>query len=192
MAATLLLTRRAREAVSFGSPAFRAQRLRFALVGGIALVRSNSIEASVDRIREELDLLDVDPPINRIERNTLTELARARRVAEKMGQRFEEKATADGVEAAVEIVDKQVPRIAVTDSSQAFNEARLDYLRDLPEADLLFRRWDAEIDACPVCREADGEIVGVNDSFLLGEPGSVHPNCQCTFEILTEAEARAA
>ncbi len=81
--------------------------------------------------------------------------------------------------------------IAATESSKAFNEGRT-VVSDQVEFDA-YKRWDATMDTrtCAICADADGEIVSINEQFINGEPGSTHPNCRCTYSIISESEASA-
>jgi SPP1 gp7 family putative phage head morphogenesis protein len=76
-------------------------------------------------------------------------------------------------------------RIIVTETAQAFNEGALEQARRV-ENDTgveLERMWSAEAGACDECAELDGTVVGLNEFFPGGEPGSIHPNCRCVDEI---------
>lgn len=83
--------------------------------------------------------------------------------------------------------------IAATESSSSYNEGR-DIAAELYNGDkTLLKVWDSSMDrgTCGVCADADGETVAITDSFANGNPGDVHPNCRCTYSIITEAEAFA-
>ena len=77
--------------------------------------------------------------------------------------------------------------IGTSEAAGAFNEWRQENVVLIPHA---MRMWDARNDkrTCGVCRDADGTTVGANESFPLGEPGAVHPNCLCTWHLLTVEE----
>lgn len=83
--------------------------------------------------------------------------------------------------------------VAATENAQAFNDGRARTVRTVRVAEL-WRTWDAVLDrrACPRCRAADGTVVGASESFPLGEPGSVHPNCRCTWTLVTAEEVKLA
>jgi SPP1 gp7 family putative phage head morphogenesis protein len=80
-----------------------------------------------------------------------------------------------------------IKRIAVTESAQAFNAERGAAAKEAEDLAQLRKRWDARLDSkvCPVCADADGTIVPINEQFPLGEPGGVHPRCRCSWSIVT-------
>jgi hypothetical protein len=81
-------------------------------------------------------------------------------------------------------------RIVATETSESFNTGRAKYLDARPALGLL-RVWDATLDkrGCPICAGADGTIVGANEPFPWGEPGSVHIQCRCVWTLLRSTEA---
>lgn len=85
-------------------------------------------------------------------------------------------------------------RIGITESSEAFNSGRAKALQSPALRSSLLRVWDAALDkrTCPLCSAADGTIVGIKESFPLGEPGGVHAHCRCTSQILTFEESANA
>lgn len=107
-----------------------------------------------------------------------------------------------------------VSMIAASESSEAFNSGRARAATNIPAPSSeqprrrlrgpasrqplvvmeLLRIWDARLDkrTCPVCSEADGTIVGIREPFPLGEPGSPHPRCRCTWQLLSSSEVRRA
>lgn len=99
-------------------------------------------------------------------------------------------ATVGGVDAATAATQGSLRRIAVTESAEAYGSGRAKVLRAQPRIIRLLRVWDATLDkrTCPICRGADGTIVGARESFPDGEPGAVHPWCRCTYTLLTETE----
>lgn len=90
---------------------------------------------------------------------------------------------------ASSVTDSRLETIAVTESAIAYNIGKqLVYPTD---NSVLYRVWDSTFDqnTCQVCSSADGDTVLINEKFPRGEPGEVHPNCRCTYFILTEVEA---
>jgi len=103
--------------------------------------------------------------------------------------------------------DKRIRRIAATETSRSYNRQHEEAVEELAEKHkeeswlpLVFRRWDATLDArvCVTCREHDGEIVPLGFDYSDGDsPGDVHVNCRCSDTILVvplpvSSEAEAA
>lgn len=111
------------------------------------------------------------------------DVKRAADAAKSYARRFRKVADDSGPEFAKEATRGSVTRIGATESSDAFNRGRTDAVKVLKRT--LCRVWDARLDACPTCSSADGTIVGVRESFSLGEPGGVHPFCRCSWTLVT-------
>lgn len=79
-------------------------------------------------------------------------------------------------------------RTAVTENAESFNSSRSSAAKRAALGNL--KVWDATLDkrTCPVCAAADGAIVGIRERFPYGDPGAVHPNCRCTWTLLTSSE----
>lgn len=194
--ALALLLRRRKTIVDQGlerglAPAIIAHHIAHDLRLGIAEARALSRDAGLVRLKAEAATIDAEIAIGRAGANQtiLRDLLRGRAAANAHAERWLKEAhKADGdVEAATEATTRGLRRIAITESSEAYNSGRLLAAR---ESGLdLYRRWDAMADACPVCSDEDGTIVHVNDPFPIGEPGAVHPNCACDWELITAAEA---
>lgn len=80
--------------------------------------------------------------------------------------------------------------IAATESSKAYNEGRTIAALNYDGSLELFKVWDSTLDnhSCHQCSSNDGEMVEIGEKFSFGEPGEVHPNCQCTYNILSANE----
>lgn len=86
-------------------------------------------------------------------------------------------------------------RAAVSEGSDAFNRGRLVLARELrDERGVDFftaptsgprRQWVCQPDACPICFAVDGEVVRLDENFSLGEPGTVHQNCMCSWLLVS-------
>lgn len=90
---------------------------------------------------------------------------------------------------ASSVTYSRLETIAITESAIAYNIGKqLVYPTD---DSVLYRVWDSTFDqnTCQICSSADGDKVLINENFPRGEPGEVHPNCRCTYSILTEVEA---
>lgn len=112
----------------------------------------------------------------------------AERWLKKANEAVEAKATTVAKAAKVANTETigSLKRTAVTESSEAFSSGRAKYLRRSDALGLL-RVWDAGLDSCPICKAADGTIVGAREPFPIGEPGSIHANCCCSWTLLTSA-----
>jgi SPP1 gp7 family putative phage head morphogenesis protein len=166
------------------------RELRTAILEGRALAR----DAGHTRIEAEASSMGIvltaalAAPIARL----ATDYARARLYAERYASAWRFAAQGDNpIAAANDATNARLDTLGLTEGAGAFNEARLERVRFQPK---LYRMWDAVNDArtCSRCRSAHGTIVRVDDPFPDGEPGSVHPRCQCTWHILTPDEAYGA
>lgn len=190
----MLLTRARSEAVrGAGSLADVAAALQPAMRDAIVLTRNGAARRGIERLINEADSLGADVTLQRGASGFFQDWLRADGISRSYSARWlrsaEETSSATKANAATQ---GSLGRIAVTESSQAFNESRLALLDDIRRApDVatvteLMRVWDATLDraTCPVCEDADGTIVGLNESFPDGEPSGVHPNCRCTFTLI--------
>lgn len=140
-------------------------------------------------VRRELVSLGVhDAPAGRLAEEAIRDIVRARIIADSYAKRWEKAAEASGIETASAATLGSVERIAATESAEAFNAGRLRAVRGYS----FMRVWDAQLDrrTCPVCESTDGTIVGASEPFPIGEPGAVHPNCRCTWQIITLEESK--
>ncbi len=168
-----------------------ANRLEVAIEQAIREGRSRGRQAGAERINAEavsagIVLAAILSPTARMVRDA----TRARLYAARFARAWLTAAQGDDpVSAANRATFGRLETIGLTEGAAAFNEARRDYIRLHPH---LMRMWDAVNDkrTCSVCRDADGTVVGASEPFPLGEPGSVHPRCQCTWHLLTVEEAR--
>jgi SPP1 gp7 family putative phage head morphogenesis protein len=82
--------------------------------------------------------------------------------------------------------DYRAAMIAHTESVRAFSEGRTQVGKEIG-ADR--KQWSATADACPVCAELDGQVVGIDETFDDGEDSPPdHPNCRCLERILMPGE----
>ena len=203
----LLLSRR-NEAVSNGIkrgfPLPRiAHDLSRGLQSGIAQSRILSRSAGITRATQELE--DIGVPLGlpgSIVTNVRRDIERAHRYGDSYATRWLKKAEGDTVAQAAKVASKDtlgsLNRIAVTESAEAYGEGRQKAVEALPLYEgsaargghvetvrSLLKVWDAQLDACPICKLADGTIVGIKENFPQGVPGAVHPHCLCTWSVLT-------
>lgn len=178
-----------------------AHKLRRSLALSVAEARTYSRDAGIKRLSSEIVSADLKAVIQVNTERAAThaqaarDLIRGRAAADGYAKRWETKAVGDTAEEAAAAASADtagsLKRIAVTESAESFNESRLDEAREAA-ADTgidLYRRWDAQSDSCPECSDLDGSVVGLDESFSDGEPGSIHPSCCCSWELLTAAEA---
>lgn len=156
----------------------------------VALIEARKLARAAGRTRvfEELRALGLTamPP-----HDTLQALAkdarRAGKIATSYAKRWLKAAEqSDSALAASEQTEKRITLIGATENAQAYNEERVAVAREATDEEI-WRVWDATLDArtCSICRAADGMIVALHESFPLGEPGDVHPNCRCSFTLTT-------
>lgn len=117
--------------------------------------------------------------------------ARARHYASKYTRLWLGQAEAKGASVAATATDARLSMIGVSEASGAFNEGRRRVLETITATHLM-KIWDSVLEkrTCARCRAADGTMVGYREPFPLGEPGSVHPRCLCTWHLLTVDEIR--
>lgn len=206
----LLLSRR-NEAVSegvkrgHGLPRI-AHDISRSLSTGIAQSRVLSRSAGITRATEELE--DIGVPVGSpgpLIASVRRDIDRAHVYSNNYATRWLKKAEGDTVAQAARLASKDtlgsLNRIAVTESAEAYGEGRQKAVDALPIYEgrppggahvettrSLLKVWDAQLDACPVCKMADGTIVGIKENFPQGVPGAVHPHCLCTWSALTFEE----
>lgn len=77
--------------------------------------------------------------------------------------------------------------IARTETMKAANEGQKQLWDQAREKGLLSadaqKAWIAA-DPCPICAELDGEVVGIDDDFSIGNDPPAHPNCRCTIGLV--------
>lgn len=145
----------------------------------IVLGRQGARERGVARLTAEAESLGVDVDFIIPSTSFMRDWARASDVSSSYTRRWLRKAeeTESARDASIETAGS-LERIGATESSSAFSAGRTDALR-LSGVTELMRVWDAESDACPVCRSVEGEMVSIHQAFSIGEPGSVHSFCRC-------------
>ena len=187
-----------------GSERDAEKRIAAAMLAFLLLRHSRTAAVSLKALRRELraaakaarftypntlDLTGLDA-VSRADR------AFARRAAASYAKRWKslfDEAKAGGKasprRAATRAAQRRLDSTVATDTARSFSAVRQpaiarigEELDDTPEfidRDMVVaRKWYAELDACPVCTDYDGEIVAADDTFP-EEPGGVHPNCRC-------------
>ncbi len=196
----LLLRRRAQiiaDGVKRGySPARIAIELRRAMQAALLEVRRLSRVAGRARLAHELlshgyeirtdaslqslafDSLRADIVANSYARRWL-------KAAEAEQARDREKKAAIVAAAAAALTGRALERIAATENSQAFTSERDIAAREL-ELETWGKVWDATLDinTCPVCYDANGTVVALDEQFPLGAPGDIHPGCRCDWSLV--------
>jgi hypothetical protein len=170
-------------------PAFIAGNIQRELSGAIVSARMFARSAGLERLDREAARFgfSVTTPMGEVVRD----IQRGRKYAANLARNWLGKATSTSgtirqqAAAANAGTLAHLQTIAVSESSEAFNSGRAKALSQVDVGELL-RVWDATLDknTCPVCRGADGTIVGAAEPFPIGEPGSVHARCACTWHIV--------
>lgn len=125
----------------------------------------------------------------------MQDVARARLFASRYASAWLRKAqgqtSAEAASVATKATNARLVTLAKTEAADAFSTGRRTV--DIVTSATLMRVWDATNDkrTCPVCSGADGTIVAYRESFPLGEPGSIHPNCACSWSLVTLEETRS-
>jgi hypothetical protein len=206
-AAVLLLLRRRKatieRAVGAGfSLQTTAERLVPELATGIVQARSLAHIAAVSRVRAEVLALGIDArDFGKLATTTAADVFRATRIAERYAGLWLKRAQASSAttvggaarSAGSETLYK-VRAIGNTEAATAYNGGRLGEARRVITENIVQRVWDADFckRMCSRCGNADGTIVGLRENFPLGEPGSVHVGCHCTWQLVTiERTARS-
>lgn len=194
-----LLLRRRNLAVASGlaaglMPSGIAHRIDSAVQSGIVEARGLARKAGTHRIEAEASTLgvSVDSADRPVVAQMAQDAARARHFASRFAVAWLGRAvgsnTTEAARAANAATAARLETIAVSESAAAFNAGRLRLLERSQHH--LMRMWDSAMEArsCSRCVDADGTVVGAQESFPLGEPGDVHPRCLCTWHLLTVEE----
>jgi hypothetical protein len=194
----LLLTRRNKAvsaAISAGmSLNSTAARVETAIRGGIQDGRSLAAIAAASQARAEALALSIESgSLTRRGLEATAEMLRASRIAGNFAKRWLKAADAaesptvgGAARLANAATENHVRLIGSTEGSTAYNTGRLSEARKRFPDQLVQRVWDADHCKlmCSRCGSADGTIVGLRESFPEGEPGSAHPRCHCTWQIV--------
>jgi len=104
--------------------------------------------------------------------------------------------TADqrAIEYGQRLVASRAEMIARTELSRAATRGQLEAFSQIMGEGLApmtaLKEWVVNGDPCPECEDVDGEQVGVDEVFSNGEDGPpLHPNCQCTLDLVDAAAA---
>jgi hypothetical protein len=115
---------------------------------------------------------------------------KAQQVAGKFSRDWAEKATkraalgdADSaIGAASEAMQHRVQIVGEVESSDAWNTARTQAAADVEvDGGVLTKTWSSALErnTCSICRSLDGRTILASESWPYGDPGAVHPHCQC-------------
>jgi hypothetical protein len=190
-AALLLLTRARSNAVKAGGSVYDiANGMQPRMRDAIVLLRNGSRSRGIVRLTEEVESLGMSANLKPSTSALIRDWTRASEVGRSYASRWLRKAETLGKPLlASKATQGSLERIGITESSHAFTTGRTEALQ---RADVVgeinaVRIWDASLDkrTCPTCSAANGTIVGANESFPLGEPGSVHAGCRCSFTLST-------
>lgn len=195
-AIALLLLYRRRDAALEG-PAravLKAARLQDSIMTGILSLRASSRAFAEQAIALQAQQVGLSVGPLASDSITIAEAERIANAARRTAEGWLERATEDDPKIIKrrstpnKFLRGKINLIATTESSTAYNEAKHEAAAIYtPE---MFRVWDATMDrrTCPVCAQAHGDIVEVGRSFPIGEPGSVHGNCRCTWYLASLSE----
>jgi SPP1 gp7 family putative phage head morphogenesis protein len=85
------------------------------------------------------------------------------------------------------LIRTRAQTIARTETMRASNEGQAQLWRQAQEMGLLTGKeqkvWQVA-DPCPICAPLDGERVGINEDFSVGQDPPLHPRCRCTFGLV--------
>lgn len=173
-----------------------SNRVETAVRSAIVNLRQFSAVKGLERLRIELDSLGIDLSRGRLTQAQadmlIQDTLRARAAAKSYAKAWRDRARGETISEAARAANQgtsgSLKRTGVTESSQAYSEAKRKGAQSVGVR--LYRVWDAILDkrVCPICESADGDIVGLREKFPKGEPGSTHPNCRCTWSLLSESE----
>ncbi|MBV8060593.1 MAG: phage portal protein [Alphaproteobacteria bacterium] len=109
-------------------------------------------------------------------------------IAQAMEEGWSNDQLADALSENYAFSDERAMAIARTETATADMQGNLTLYKQSGLVDK--KEWVAAPDCCDECQDVDGEIVGIDESFSIGEdmpPG--HVNCRCTcLPILAEDE----
>lgn len=190
-AAALLLFLRRSDALATAarsSLVAQAAEIRSRVDFGIREARMLARKSATDALRVEVEAAGLAlPELLPATARLFYDAARARLYASRYARSWLTVAQASSAATASAATAERLRTTGKTEAASAFNEWRHDNVRLIPH---VMRMWDARNDSrtCRACAAEDGTMVGANESFPLGEPGSVHPNCLCTWHLLTVEE----
>jgi SPP1 gp7 family putative phage head morphogenesis protein len=162
-----------------------------AVTSATLALRENSRTEGLLRTEAELKALGLTAtPLALSLRDMVNDRVRAERFGRSVNDRWNKLRSEMGARKALTEIDGRLRVGAATESASAYNSARSELLKQTNTATSLLKVWDAQLDkrTCFACSSMDGTIVGANERFPGGEPGGVHPNCRCTFQVLTYVE----
>lgn len=88
---------------------------------------------------------------------------------------------------AAKLLRDRAENIARTETMRASNEGVAQLWKQAQEKGLLTGRemkvW-ITADPCPICAPLEGEMVGINEEFSVGQDPPLHPRCRCTIGIV--------
>ena len=119
---------------------------------------------------------------------TLADQIAGRRAGNDYAAAWLTRATVDGPVVATKTTRYRLHALGGAEIGQAFGAEREAAMRQFARAIgpelhgtiVLAKVWDARLDACPKCRDLDGQIRPMGISFRGGVvPGGVHRRCRC-------------
>ena len=199
----LLLRRRARQHPASGNPETVARGLEHGLIPVYFAGRQQARRFGLDRLTDEVELATgAARPLFGTQAAVAdaVDLNHAIRAARGYHDGWLAKAetelaagTVKPFDAATRAQQWRLRVAAKTENAHAFAAERNAALRNFAttkptQATQLVKVWDSVLDperTCYICSGAHGTWVPLDEDFPEGTPGGVHPNCQCTVQILT-------
>lgn len=193
--ALLLLLRRRSRPTWQGSLDATAERIRTQLapvyLSGILAAQ----QIGIDRLRVEAAPLGVEPGDLWIRPNPFANHLQAQAAAgwyARSWLREAERIHQTGVPLAKAIDEAEktsawrLRASAVTETSRSMGEARRQAMGRVKTDEQMVRVWEASGDKnmCSRCSREHGRWVYLGEPFPLGEPGSVHPRCNCDDQLM--------
>jgi putative hemolysin len=152
--------------------------LNDAIVRSRVDARQSGAEVAVAQLGRSAAITDsAETAVDRMRAEAATRAYRAR-----LARETKEAETAN---AARREAKPSLDRMVISETAQSFNDGIVEEARAVAEeTGLEYERvWRAEGDACEICAGLDGETIPLGEDFPDGQPGSIHPNCQCTDEV---------
>lgn len=189
----LLLNRKVKQARS-GDLEREVSRLRSLLTPAFLAGRTAAQSVGLESLERELRGIGLNHGI-RFTGNAFRDHIIAQRAADRYANRWLRTAeklerggmsTAEAIDKAHELNEWRLKSAAITETSSAMGEARKEATKSLDSDVVLVRIWEATGDKnmCDRCERMDGKWIYQDEDWEIGDPGSVHPNCNCDEQIV--------
>lgn len=166
-----------------------------AVAKSTALGALDSWNDGIDSGRKDIDWigekLDADMPDVEIAEPVSLISRRASAVGLSYDRAFKKSKVGSSTQQAIIDNEYRLDRIATTENAVEFTTARRTIVATAVEAALiplskLVQIWDAQLDACEICKGLNGRKTNLGGTYDGQLPGSVHAHCRCidTFEVV--------